>query len=116
MKYDCLIVDDEVNLANNTCEYLNMFGVTTYACYTKSECEEFLKDNQVSLILLDINLPDGSGFELCKNLRANTDIPILFISAMPIMIESKIHNLRQMILFYPKWVTVLVSLPELMNL
>lgn len=81
MKYDCLIVDDEVNLANNTCEYLNMFGVTTYACYTKSECEEFLKDNQVSLILLDINLPDGSGFELCKNLRANTDIPILFISA-----------------------------------
>ncbi len=58
-----------------------MFNIQTYVCYNKNECEKFLKDNNVSLILLDINLPDGSGFELCKDSRANTDIPILFISA-----------------------------------
>ncbi len=81
MKYDCLIVDDEIELANNTCEYLNMFGVKTYTCYNKKECEKFLEENETSIILLDINLSDGSGFELCKNLRENTDIPILFISA-----------------------------------
>ena len=35
MKYDCLIIDDEIELANNTCEYLNMFEVKSYVCYSK---------------------------------------------------------------------------------
>lgn len=81
MRYDCLIVDDELELANNTGEYLNMFGVKTHVCYSRNECEIFLKENEASLILLDINLSDGLGFELCKHIRENTDIPILFISA-----------------------------------
>ena len=38
-------------------------------------------DNQVKLILLDINLGKDSGFELCRALRKDTDVPILFISA-----------------------------------
>ena len=62
MKYDCLIIDDEKELADTTCEYLNMFDVKTYACYSKSECEEFLKNNDTSLILLDINLQNDSVF------------------------------------------------------
>ncbi len=81
MKYDCLIVDDEVELANNTCEYLNMFEIKSSVCYTKDECMKFFENNDASLILLDINLKDGSGFELCKELRKTKDIPILFISA-----------------------------------
>lgn len=81
MKYDCLIVDDEKELANNTCEYLNMFDVKTYACYSKGECEKFFENNDTLVILLDINLQDDSGFELCKQLRKEKDIPILFISA-----------------------------------
>ena len=81
MKYDCLIVDDEIDLAKNTCEYLNMFNVKSYACFSKEECEEFFMENDAELILLDINLKDGSGFELCKELRKDKDIPILFISA-----------------------------------
>ena len=81
MNYDCLIVDDEMALANSTSEYFNLFGVKTFAVYSQTECQEFLKYNTTSLILLDINLGDGSGFELCKKLRDDTDIPILFISA-----------------------------------
>ncbi len=81
MKYDCLIVDDEIELARNTCEYLNMFDINSYACFSKKECENFFDTNDASLILLDINLGDGSGFELCKEIRKTKDIPILFISA-----------------------------------
>ena len=81
MKYDVLIIDDEKELADNTCDYLNMFDVKTYACYSKEEFNEFLKDNKASLILLDINLKDGSGFDICKEIRKEKDIPILFISA-----------------------------------
>ncbi len=81
MKYDVLIIDDEKVLADSTAEYFNMFGVTAYVVYSANECRDFFKDNTAGLLLLDINLGDGSGFELCKELRSGFDIPILFISA-----------------------------------
>lgn len=81
MEYTCLIIDDEKLLADSTCEYLNLFGVSSIACYGVEEARNFFISNSVQLILLDINLGDGSGFELCKEIRENLDIPILFISA-----------------------------------
>jgi two-component system response regulator RegX3 len=80
-KYDCLIVDDEEALSQSTCEFFNMFGVRTFWAADKNACFDFLKNNKTDLILLDINLGQTSGFEICKKLRATTDIPILFISA-----------------------------------
>ena len=81
MKYDCLIIDDEKLLADSTAEYFNLFGVKTAVCYGVSECRRFLEEHTAGLLLLDINLGDGSGFALCKELRERTGIPILFISA-----------------------------------
>ncbi len=81
MKYDCLIIDDEKLLADSTAEYFNLFGVSTKVCYGAEDCLNFFKNNSVDIILLDINLGDGSGFELCKELRKSTLIPILFVSA-----------------------------------
>ncbi|CAG9622297.1 response regulator transcription factor [Sutcliffiella rhizosphaerae] len=81
MKIDCLIVDDEVALAETTCEYFNMFEVKTEFVTGAEECERFLEKHEPSVILLDINLGDSSGFDLCKKLRQTTQIPILFISA-----------------------------------
>lgn len=81
MKYGCLIIDDEKVLADSTAEYFNLFGVSALAVYSVDDCRRFFAENTCGLILLDINLGDGSGFELCKELRRNTDIPILFISA-----------------------------------
>ncbi len=81
MWYDCLIIDDEKLLADSTAEYFNLFGVKTKAVYGVAGCREFFERNTAGLLLLDINLEDGSGFELCKELREKTEIPILFISA-----------------------------------
>ena len=81
MRYDCLIIDDEKELNDNTSVYFNMFDVKTASVYSSAEAEEFLKSNEASLVLLDINLSDGSGFELCKKIRQTMNIPILFISA-----------------------------------
>ena len=53
----------------------------TAAAYSVAECREFFRENTADLLLLDINLGDGSGFELCRELREKTEIPILFISA-----------------------------------
>lgn len=81
MHYHCLIVDDETELAKMTAEYFNMFEVSTAYVESAEECYAFLKENTVDLILLDINLGDGSGFDVCKKLREEMQLPILFISA-----------------------------------
>lgn len=81
MHYDCLIVDDELAIAQSTCEYFNLFELSSAYVTGYDECLDFLTANTVSLILLDINLGEQSGFVLCKKLREQSDVPILFISA-----------------------------------
>jgi len=81
MKYSCLIIDDEISIAETTCDYFNMFDIKSAYVTTYEECIEFLNQNVVDLILLDINLGQSSGFELCKKIRETSNIPILFISA-----------------------------------
>lgn len=81
MKYDCLIVDDEVMLSENTRDYFNTLGVKTAWVADEKSCLEFFRGNDADLILLDINLGETSGFDLCNHLRKTTSAPILFISA-----------------------------------
>lgn len=81
MKYKCLVVDDERELADSIAEYFNMFDIPTYSVYDSDSCMEFFRENQAELILLDINLGESSGFELCKKIRKEMNIPIFFISA-----------------------------------
>ena len=81
MHYNCLIVDDETELAKMTAEYFKMFEVTTEYVDSSEACFEFFKENTADLVLLDINLGDRSGFDVCKKLREDMQIPILFISA-----------------------------------
>lgn len=81
MHYNCLIVDDEIDLARMTCEYFQMFDVTCAFVETAAECEQFLKENQVDVLLMDINLKEESGFTVCRKIRKESEIPILFISA-----------------------------------
>jgi len=81
MHYNCLIVDDETELSKMTCEYFQMFNVSCAYVETASECERFLKENQVDVLLMDINLGDESGFNICRKIRQESEIPILFISA-----------------------------------
>lgn len=81
MHYNCLIVDDEVELSKMTCEYFQMFDVSCACAESAKECEAFLQENTIDILLLDINLQEESGFVLCKKIREESDIPILFISA-----------------------------------
>lgn len=81
MKYQCLMVDDDITIAETTAEYFNIFDIKTAYVTGYDETLKFLDENEVSLILLDINLGERSGFELCKQIRTAYDMPILFISA-----------------------------------
>ncbi len=81
MHYHCLIVDDEIELAKMTAEYFEMFEVSTRYVTGAEACLRFFEENSADLVLLDINLGDGLGFDVCKKLRETYEMPILFISA-----------------------------------
>ena len=78
---NCLIVDDEKELADMTKEYFELFGVTCDVVTDGQECFEKLENSKYDLILLDINLQEESGFKICKTIREKWNMPILFISA-----------------------------------
>ena len=81
MDYKVLMIDDDKVIAQSTAEYFNMFDFKTAFVTSYEEAVAFLEKNTVSLLLLDINLGDKSGFDLCKQVRENYDMPILFVSA-----------------------------------
>lgn len=87
-----LIVDDEYMTIEMLRTFLRIIGHSSMDALTGQQVRERLAVEQPDAILLDIMLPDISGIELCRELRANVstaDIPILMISAQaPPMIEA----------------------------
>lgn len=79
--YKVLMIDDDEMIATATSEYFNMFGVKTSYVTSYADAVAFLEKHNVSLLLLDINLGERSGFDLCRKIRENYDLPIFFISA-----------------------------------
>ena len=78
---DCLVIDDDINIAATICEYFNLFDLS---CEYVTDYETGIKAvaaKQPSVILLDVNLGNKTGFELCKKLRETSDVSIIFISA-----------------------------------
>lgn len=81
MKYKILIVDDDKSLSFIMGETLKQHSFDVTLAYSANEAYEVLENNSFHLILLDINLPDSTGFEICKDLRRKSNVPIIFASA-----------------------------------
>lgn len=90
--YKLLIVDDDKDLALVTSDMLNDYGYDTQIAASAEETFELLKTEKFNLILLDINLPDGTGFEVCGELRRVSGVPVIFASART-REDDKIHGL-----------------------
>ena len=77
-----LIVEDNKDIlyANRTMLELN--GYEVLSAETLSAARTVCRENTVALIILDIMLPDGSGLEWCRELRRNSDVKILFLTAL----------------------------------
>lgn len=76
-----LIVDDEIELAKMLQEYLHKEGFDVVIEHTFKNAKTTFDNDSFSLCILDINLPDGSGLDLCKYVRDKSDIPIIMLSA-----------------------------------
>jgi len=76
-----LIVDDEEDMRNLVQMYLENAGFICYQASSGKAAYEILKEKQLDLMLLDIMMPDEDGYEVCKNVRELSDLPIIFLSA-----------------------------------
>ena len=76
-----LIVDDDEDLSLIMAEMLEDHGYDAAIAKSSEEAFTLLSKSTWHLILLDINLPDETGFELCRELRRVSSVPIIFASA-----------------------------------
>jgi DNA-binding response OmpR family regulator len=76
-----LIVEDEANIASFVAMYLQKAGYTVERAATGAEAVEKAKAQDPSLIVLDLNLPDMDGLEVCRVIRADSQTPILMLTA-----------------------------------
>ena len=76
-----LIVDDDIALSDITREMLENYDYQVSQVFSVEEAFDTLTDVKFDLILLDINLPDGEGYEVCKELRTVSTVPVIFASA-----------------------------------
>ena len=77
-----LVVEDDPKIAETLVHVLNEQGFEAIRVETIIEAREALIVNVFSAIVLDVKLPDGNGFEFCKELRKTNDIPILFLTSI----------------------------------
>lgn len=76
-----LIVEDEADLARLMQIYLESKNFRTSWSATASGALKHMRENSTpDLILLDIELPDGDGMELCRSIRETSDVPIVFVT------------------------------------
>lgn len=81
MKKRILIIEDDAALAEITADMLRSYE---YEVRLAGDCEQAfaaLTNGRFELLLVDINLPDGSGFDVCSELRRVSGVPVIFASA-----------------------------------
>lgn len=79
-----LLVEDDERLARMTSDYLERSGLTVSIAPTVQSTMQQVQNNSIDAIVLDLNLPDGDGLDVCRDLRTqpNTkNIPILMLTA-----------------------------------
>lgn len=76
-----MLVEDEPAIADSVSYALKGEGYAVQWCGLGREAVAELRTRPVDLVILDVGLPDGSGFEVCKEIRAFSEVPIIFLTA-----------------------------------
>lgn len=76
-----LYVEDDLSLIDGLQYTLESSGYTVDNARTVKEALSLFRSNHYDLLLLDVTLPDGTGFDVCKEVRSSSTIPIIFLTA-----------------------------------
>lgn len=74
-----LLLEDDETITFGIRTALDRAGYQTVCCKTLAEAQGALSPS-VQLVLLDLNLPDGSGYDFCRSVKATGDIPVIFLT------------------------------------
>ena len=74
-------VEDDLSLVKGLTFALEKQGYEVETARTSQEAQRLWKDEGYDLVILDVSLPDGSGFDLCKKIRKTSRVPIMFLTA-----------------------------------
>lgn len=75
------LVEDDLSLINGLSFALKKQGYETDIARTSVEAQNLWGNGDYDLVILDVSLPDGSGYELCKIIRRTSKVPIIFLTA-----------------------------------
>lgn len=75
------LVEDDLSLINGLLFSLKKQGYEVDTARTRLEAEALWDDQKYDLVILDVSLPDGSGFDICESIRKTSKVPILFLTA-----------------------------------
>lgn len=81
MNANILVVDDEPEIADLLEVYLKSEGFTVFKCGTGAEALDIVRRENLDLAVLDVMLPDLSGFTLCGEIRRDRHFPVLMLTA-----------------------------------
>ena len=81
MSKHILIIDDDEDLSFIISDMLGSYGYEVGRAENAAKAFKMLSENKYHLVLLDINLPETTGFEICKELRKISSVPTIFASA-----------------------------------
>lgn len=76
-----LLLEDDLSLINGLFFAFQKQGFTLEIARTLKEAEELWEDGRYELLVLDVSLPDGTGFEFCQKVRQSSKVPIIFLTA-----------------------------------
>lgn len=77
---EILIVEDDRTIAMGIEYALGRENFSTHICYDFGSARECILSRDFLLVILDVNLPGGSGFELCKLIRSRGETPVIFLT------------------------------------
>lgn len=85
-----LVVDDDPSIVELMREFLTDEGFLVEEAFNASEALDIVTRRTVDCVLLDVMMPGQSGFELCRHIRAKSEVPLLFLSAR----DEDIYKIR----------------------
>ena len=76
-----LLVEDDKGIVTNLTEYLSKEGYEIKSASGQKDALKLVENEKFDLVLLDISLSDGNGFSVCKAIKSDYNIPVIFLTA-----------------------------------
>lgn len=76
-----LLVEDDLSLINGLSFAVKKQGYALEVARTRKKKDKLWEDEKYDLVILDVSLPDGSGFDICRDIRQTSKVPIMFLTA-----------------------------------